>query len=74
VAGRCVALTGQDAQAPVCSRTALAETLALAMNHITHRVTISQHHKLTRGSYMLVVTATAAGGLHSIPQSVRLAI
>jgi hypothetical protein len=74
VAGRCVALTGQDAQAPVCSRTTLAETLALVMHNITHKVTISQHHKLTRGSYTLVVTATAAGGLRSIPQSLPITI
>ena len=74
VAGRCVALTGQDAQDPACIRAGIAETLAFVMHNITHKVAISQPHRLTPGSYRLVVTATAAGGLHSIPQSLPIAI
>lgn len=58
----------------MAGRRVVAETVAFVMHDITHKVAISQHNRLTPGLYRLVVTATAAGGLRSIPQSLPITI
>ena len=50
------------------------ETVTLVAHRLTHKLTVSRHHRLVRGSDKLVVTAAAAGGLRSIPLTVRLTL
>lgn len=73
VGKRCVVSVGKGNFAgPTCTRTVTAETLALVAHHATRKVTVSRHRRLISAPYALTVSATAAGGLRSVPQSLPL--
>jgi 6-phosphogluconolactonase (cycloisomerase 2 family) len=72
--GHCVAPMAANDQGPSCTRSVRGETVTLVAHRLTHELTVSRHHRLVRGSDKLVVTATAAGGLRSIPLTLRLTV
>jgi hypothetical protein len=73
----CVAQTGKNKSEHPCTRTVVAGTLTLSARRGANRVSfqgvISREKKLERGSYTLVLTATASGE-RSTPRRLQFTI